>query len=453
MGLRFLLVLILVVIPTAAMASATPNLPLLAGKLNTSRLPPPMRSNVPGTWAYDTMSRRFLAEIFPRILDDNAPELTQPSHPANSEVLLLLNDLKSSLECGKGGVLRGLAEKVSPDTPTWDAILRQIPEDERNWLDAPWVVSEFYLYRRVAEAFKYFETGYDCFKKQKASGLVEALPSIEEIARRLPVLLQAADKKETIKVSILTSLWGNKMDLSLWPAASAGQQISFGAALEANAPFILDDCSDAVVNHLAAGLLEKIGAGQRCADIVVDNAGYELVSDFILGHSLLSVGCVDKVVFHTKAHPTFVSDATTADCMETIGFLQDQGGGTADFANLMAAHVANGRIEFKDDLFFCQPTPFWDMPAHVQDKLRNSRMVFVKGDANYRRLLGEREWPLDTPAADILSYWSTVAPVCALRTFKAEIGCGISPAAQKRAHAVDKKWMVSGKWGVVQTQL
>ena len=41
-------------------------------------------------------------------------------------------------------------------------------------------------------------------------------------------------------------------------------------------------------------------------------------------------------------------------------------------------------------------------------------------------------------------------PVCALRTFKAEIGCGISPEAQERAAEADSNWMVSGKWGVVQ---
>ena len=435
--------------------------PLLPGRLNTGALPPAMRSNVPGTWAYDTMSRRFLAEIFPRILEDNVAELTQPSHPANAEVLLLLNDLKSSLECGKGGIMRGLAEKVCPDTLTWDEILRRVPEEERNWLDAPWIISEFYLYRRVSEAFKFFETGYDCFKKQKANGLVEALTSIEEIARRLPVLLKAPDKKETIKIAILTSLWGNKMDLSLWPAASAGQQISFGAALDANAPFILDDHSDKVVAHLAAaasgigGGGGGGGGGERRADIVVDNAGYELVSDMILGHSLLSVGAVDKVVFHTKAHPTFVSDATTQDCTETIGFLRDQRASgrsaTADFADLLAGHVADGRFEFAEDLFWCQPTEMWNMPSEVQAKISRSRMVFVKGDANYRRLLGERQWPLGTLAADILSYWPV--PVCALRTFKAEIGCGITQASQQRAQAADKNWMVSGKWGVMQTQL
>jgi len=63
-------------------------------------------------------------------------------------------------------------------------------------------------------------------------------------------------------------------------------------------------------------------------------------------------------------------------------------------------------------------------------------------------LLGEREWPLDTKASDILSYWPV--PVCALRTFKAEIGCGITPSKQQETQAADPKWMVSGRWGVVQ---
>jgi hypothetical protein len=26
-----------------------------------------------------------------------------------------------------------------------------------NWLDAPWLVTEFYFYRRVAEIFRYFK--------------------------------------------------------------------------------------------------------------------------------------------------------------------------------------------------------------------------------------------------------------------------------------------------------
>ena len=121
------------------------------------------------------------------------------------------------------------------------------------------------------------------------------------------------------------------------------------------------------------------------------------------------------------------------------------------------------------------------MPESVFDKISSSKLVFVKGDANYRRLLvrrmimrssllgfysslflfhwfsivllyitnqDDRQWPLTENARNILSYWQV--PVCALRTFKAEMGCGISEEQQKRAAAADSKWMVSGKWGVVQ---
>jgi hypothetical protein len=341
----------------------------------------------------------------------------------------------------------------------WDGILARVKEEDRNWLDAPWVVSEFYLYRRVAEAFRFFETGYDMFTQQKVSGLIEALPSINEIADRLPTLL-LSEKKAALEVAVQTSLWGNKMDLSLWPAAKdngggasgasadvgeAGK-ISFGATLDAGRKYILDDHTADVVELLAKA---AASGGVREVDIVVDNAGYELFSDMLLGHCLLALGAATKVTFHTKGHPTFVSDATNNDCLETIDFLCDGSSpATSALANQLKGHVASGAFVFSSDLFWCQPTAFWDMPPRIVDKVSQSKIVFVKGDANYRRLLGEREWPLDTLASDVLSYWPV--PVCALRTFKAEIGCGISPAKQHEAQQADGKWMVSGRWGVVQ---
>ena len=141
---------------------------ILSGRL-TSQLPPPMRSNIPNTWAFDTMSRRIITDIMERIIADNAEELTKPSSPLRSECLLQLNDLRSSLECGKVGYLRGLSDK-GPDLLEWDRILSSLKDEERNWLDAPWVISEFYFYRRIVEAFRYFETGYDMFAKQKVQG-------------------------------------------------------------------------------------------------------------------------------------------------------------------------------------------------------------------------------------------------------------------------------------------
>jgi Damage-control phosphatase ARMT1-like domain len=321
------------------------------------------------------------------------------------------------------------------------------------------VLSEFYLYRRINEAFRYFETGYDMFVQQKAQGLIDAIPAINEIATKLPVILSGANLGDALTIAIQTSLWGNKMDLSLWPAglrksdtASATVDtpgaISFGSTLSAGKKFILDDHTSAVVSLLSE-LHAQGPSSKREIGIIVDNAGYELFSDMLLGHCLLELGAATSIRFFTKGHPTFVSDATNADFMETIDFLASSPSApTAELAGQFSAHLDGGRFVLDSDLFWCQPTAFWDMPDSIQDKVELCKLVFVKGDANYRRLLGEREWAIDTPASDILSYWPV--PVCALRTFKAEIGCGISREKVSEVQAADPTWMVGGRWGVVQ---
>jgi hypothetical protein len=39
--------------------------------------------------------------------------------------------------------------------------------------------------------------------------------------------------------------------------------------------------------------------------------------------------------------------------------------------------------------------------VQVTEDLKNSAMVFVKGDANYRRLLGDCEWELTRPFSEV----------------------------------------------------
>ena len=42
------------------------------------------------------------------------------------------------------------------------------------------------------------------------------------------------------------------------------------------------------------------------------------------------------------------------------------------------------------------------------------------------------------------------APLCALRTLKAELGCGMSEESVDRASSSDPEWLTNGRWGVVQ---
>jgi len=494
-----------------------------SNRIQLHPLPPPIISNVVGTWAYDTMNRRIYKDILPRIINDNSEELTSPSSPLRSECLLLLRDLESSLQCGSTGYLRGLTDS-GPDVDQWNNILSSIPEDERNWIHAPWVIAEFYFYRRIIEAFQYFETGYDMFIRQKVDGLVDALPFIDDIAVNLIDLLDSysdsndsEELRSIIELALSTSLWGNKMDLSLWPSTTNAKKekiqvnkdsekvslidtvdstndiaqndnnnnkdnqragtISYGSSIESIRSYILDDQTTNVVDLLQSLFTERNNVHNKdesnrnddgnsnCDDnsinnqgnhcrlreigIIIDNAGYEIVSDLLLGYCLVFIGVADQITFHTKGHPTFVSDATSSDILNTIDYLATSSSeATAAIGHRLHDYVNDGRFKIIDDLFWCQPTAFWDMPDRIYNRLSNSRLVIVKGDANYRRLLGDLQWPLDIDSSEVLSYWHV--PCCALRTFKAEIGCGITVEAQQRAEKIDRNWQVSGKWGVVQ---
>lgn len=88
------------------------------------------------------------------------------------------------------------------------------------------------------------------------------------------------------------------------------------------------------------------------------------------------------------------------------------------------------------------------MPAYLRQTLSEAALVISKGDANYRRLLGDRHWNYVTPFADIVSYFP--APLLALRTLKSNVAAGLDEAVVAALQARDPGWVVSGRWGVMQ---
>ena len=78
-------------------------------------------------------------------------------------------------------------------------------------------------------------------------------------------------------------------------------------------------------------------------------------------------------------------------------------------------------------------------------------LVILKGDANYRRLLGDAHWPPTTSFAAVTGYFP--APLVALRTLKAEIIVGLQPGQVERLQAEDPAWLVNGRRGLIQCRL
>mmetsp|Transcript_7374 Transcript_7374/g.20471 ORF Transcript_7374/g.20471 Transcript_7374/m.20471 type:complete len:472 (+) Transcript_7374:156-1571(+) len=426
--------------PTVAQKQATPALDL----------PNAIRSETTGTWAHDTMSRRVNAEILERTYQDNREQFEQWP-----EVLQKFNKLRSELQDAANVALTYPKEASSKEqqleVEQWKEMLKPHVEAGETWLSSPWMVAEFYVYRRLMDCLGYWDESsrgylYDPFYKQKRAGLESSTASAESVLSRVS---QLPPTNDGLQVALSMPLLGNKMDLSLWPADANMNEDVFAGILEKAHENLLHDDSEAVAQH-CAGLREN---GGGMVDIIVDNAGFEVVTDLAAAQFLIDSKIAKTVTFQLKSHPTFVSDALEKDLLETVDYycaLDPTKFPAAQSAGIKwKGYLASGQWKCVDNAFWVQGAPMWKMHSPLHDDLKTRcDLAIVKGDANYRRLLGDLEWELSSPFDQVVGAYFP-CPVCALRMLKAEIGCGMAPEQTERASKEDANWMVNGRYGVV----
>lgn len=392
-------------------------------------IPEPICSDRPGSWAYSTTTVR-IAETARRTLVEN--NFT----PATTDrVNALIADIPAR-------PVRLLQQDGAPDAQDWADYTR--PNLGQDWLEPPWFFIETYFYRRLLEATAYFESGpgkeLDPFAYQKEQGLKVAVPVIAALSERLQAWLSQGSWESHLAALLAINLWGNRADLSLWPA-DEGEQRSHEEWESLGEHTLADDTSQ-VIRHLSASKGSRI-------DFLIDNAGLELVTDLAMADYLLATGIAASVHFHLKIHPTFVSDAMITDARSTVSFLSsanDQA--VTTFGQRLLNELANDNLVLRDHPFWTSPLPLWEMPQELSHDLAQSNLIISKGDANYRRLLGDRYWPYTTSFQDIMSY--APAPLLALRALKAEVAAGLNQEQIIRLDKEDPQWMVNGRWGVIQ---
>lgn len=388
-----------------------------------NQTPPPLRGSDQGTFTEYTIKERF-PNIVQRVLDENELDETAVD---------LIQNLLHSIPNGK---IRPLLPQTAPDLSLWQTALT--PFLGMSWLEAPWFVVETYLFRRIVEAVNYFESGLDPFAYQKQRSLNSMMAQVGEDTAVLQKMMEEEAQETHLRWLLLRDLWGNQVDLGLWSADDSFDH--------------LHQEEDAQLDHLLVNDLTAVTPffqNAKRLDFIIDNAGYELVGDFLLALYWLAQNQDRTIHFHVKRHPTFVSDVTKGDVQKAVEtFINQENEDVRWLGKRLADVLENGRLQLHDPLFWTSPHPLWHLPQELNTQLAKADLIISKGDANYRRALGDLHWPYETPIREIVDYLD--APILFLRTCKSEVLAGLENGRAAQLRKQYPNWDVSGEWGVVQ---
>ncbi|EMD35051.1 hypothetical protein CERSUDRAFT_116552 [Gelatoporia subvermispora B] len=389
-------------------------------------------------------------------------------------------------------------------------LARLAQQGKHTWFQAPWLFAECYLYRLLRSYFtqtKQWRT-YDPFLSQKQDTFQKSSKAIFQLATTMHEL--EADKQKLasdadalnviFKEMIQMCLWGNATDLSMLTQITHDDIQNLQSvgrdAQAARKQYILRDDQDKVWAHLQS----LSGSNGSRVDFVLDNAGFELFTDFVFADFLVTyTPYVSKVVFHPKLIPWFVSDVTPPDFKAALESLLSptffpSSSGNTEWPVPPVAQAPEPRVvqtppdlpESRNHLrvmverwqkyleegvfqlsvpldtplgashvkanFWTSPWPYWNMKElakDVHDSLHDSGLVIFKGDLNFRRLTGDVRWPAHTPFSTALGPLAGAFPILSLRTNKADVVVGVDKDVADRLDDSGEQWRYNGKYALV----
>jgi len=379
-------------------------------------LPPRIRTDASNAFAHHTMAVRV-----PAILD----EVLAGNPDQAPEVRARIAALRDAL---RAGAPLPPIDPSSPHASLWLPELAKRAHD--GWLSSDWFCVENYAYRCLADATQFWRESRDPFAPTKRA---EYESAGHRAALEAGVAISGPDALARL---LLADVFANRMDLSF--AASRER----GTAAEAG-DLLVDD---------RAGALAQLERGSGPVHFIIDNAGTELSLDLVLAARLIERSV--PVVLHVKVHPAFVSDALEADVR---WFLQGRdaraealwsasSGAARGCRAGLAAALDDGRLRLLPHPYWNGPASLWELPDELARELAGARLVILKGDAHYRRAVGDALWPPEAPFSDVTAYFP--APLLALRTLKSETIVGLPQGVAARLDREDARWRVNGQRGV-----
>ncbi|KAL1518126.1 hypothetical protein ABEB36_001798 [Hypothenemus hampei] len=341
-------------------------------------------------------------------------------------------------------------------------------EGETTYFNTIWLLTECYMYRRIREIFSLTESfkNFDYFQSFKEEQFHQCNLEILKFWKKCisdNLLAPTTDSNKLAQQAIFQNLikailWGNKCDLSI----SLGKILNntdllFNTDADNLDKFILTDDRTNFIEYFF-----KINESQDRAklfDIVLDNSGYELIQDLCFA-TAIALFCSSqgpgqvKIRFHVKAIPWFISDVTKNDFSWTVEQIAQSPDTELSALGKQWKGFLNDNIwEVVVHSFWTTPFEFKYMEEVAPDlysQLSQSDAIIFKGDLNYRKLFGEKNWDPCTPSKRVLKELNfKLSNILVIRTIKADIVVGLKPGIVEECEKQDAQWMANGDYGVI----
>jgi uncharacterized protein with ATP-grasp and redox domains len=367
------------------------------------------------------------------VLHDRHPALlrqVREAHPYPPELRAAIDRLDAEI----AGPIEPLTDGAA-DAGIWAGWAREYLG--HTWYEVPFLWAENYFYRKLLAAVGYLEPGpwqgIDPFAPLKAAELAGEIVDDELVALEQLQVLAPAERLDAL---LLAALWGNRADLSFLIQAGAEP----GARVD---HLVADD------RELLRQLLPGPASGPPGRMVLVaDNAGRELLPDLVLIDQLLDLGLATEVVLHVKPRPYFVSDATTADVLAALARLVAGPSAASAIGHRLRTAIQTGRLVLRAHPFSVAPFGYQELPEDLRAEFAGASLTIMKGDLNYRRLVGDRDWPPTRAFAELTAYFPS--PVVALRTLKSDVVVGLDQATLTELDGTGTAWRTSGAYGLIQ---
>ncbi|CAG8575746.1 10814_t:CDS:2, partial [Scutellospora calospora] len=312
------------------------------------------------------------------------------------EIIDSLGELKYQMQ--RKRPLTPIEDDGEPDIDTWTYVFNTYFKDD-NWYSAAWLFMECYLYRRVRSILARTKqwNDYDPFLRQKEDTFRASIAAIVEIAKRIDELVDIPKSgahdgiidagRIIFHELVQISLWGNATDLSL-------------------------------LNNLSNDDIKKLqNVGAKRLEELEKNI---LVNDLEKAWNYIS-----------KCHTTPKDFNWILQTLQSEDFFSSTSEMEKSFLKKLAtrlqSYVSNSQLILTSDYFWTSPYAYWHLAEKAPDlyvDLCTSNLLIFKGDLNYRKLVYDCKWKINTQfeeAIGPLAGMKGSPPVLALRTCKADV--------------------------------